>query len=99
RHQLRWDLGTPPTSRRRGYLHSCAARSSACEMPFSENVSVVWVPLEVWALITASADLRMVSINRASSAAFLTQAPSFWVYIGKPPPPIVIVASVLALKA
>src|ERR1041385_528331 len=79
--------------------HSCATRSSAWEIPLSENVSVVAVPLEVWALITASGDLRMASTSRVSSAAFLTQAPSFWVYIGKPPLAIVIVASELALKA
>src|SRR5581483_5373022 len=81
------------------YRHSCATRSSACEIPLSENVSVVWVPLEVVALITASDPLRMASTSLASSAAFLIQAPSFWVYMAKLAPATVAVASEFGLKA
>src|SRR6266699_1779722 len=80
------------------YLHSCDARSTAWPMPLSENVSVVWVPREVVALITTSAPLRMVSSSLASSAAFLTQAPSFWVYIGKFAPPTATLASEFGLN-
>src|SRR6185437_8876732 len=65
-----------------GYrLQSCARRSSAWARPLSEKVSVVSVPLADTPLTTASADLRIASTIRSSSAAFLIQRPSPWVYI------------------
>src|SRR3954467_2741938 len=92
-------MGLNPQDRQpTAYLHSCDARSTAWPMPLSENVSVVWVPREVVALITRSAPLRMVSSSLASSAAFLTQAPSFWVYIGKFAPPTATLASEFGLN-
>ena len=69
------------TASRRQLLHSWATRSSAWEMPFNEYVSVVLVPWVDTLLMTSSAPLRMASTICASSAAFLTQAPSFWVYM------------------
>src|SRR5438093_12321337 len=86
----------PPLER--AYLHSCSARSSACERPLSENWSVVWVPRPEVPLTVRSAPLRMASIMRASSATFLIQAPSFWVYIANLAVPISAVASVLGLN-
>jgi hypothetical protein len=44
-------------------------------------------------LMVRSAPLRMASIRRASSATFLIQAPSFWVYIANLVGPISAVAS------
>src|SRR3977135_1965482 len=62
-------------------LQSCASLSSAWASPFSENVSVVSVPFAETPLTTTSAALRMASTIRSSSAAFLIQRPSPWVYI------------------
>src|ERR1700694_665764 len=62
-------------------LQSCASLSSAWDRPFSENMSVVSVPLADTPLMVASAALRMASTIRSSSAAFLIQSPSPWVYI------------------
>ena len=52
-------------------------------MPLSENVSVVWVPREVVRLDHHVGALAHGVDQRASSAAFLIQAPSFWVYMAK----------------
>src|ERR1700754_2831925 len=67
-------------------LQSCASRSSACDNPFSEKVSVVSVPLADIPLTVTSAALRMASTIRSSSAAFLIQRPSPWVYMAKEAP-------------
>src|SRR5204862_3427097 len=61
--------------------HSLAVRSSACTRPFSEYRSTDCVPRLDVPVTTRSVPLRMVSMRRASSAAFLIHAPSFCVYI------------------
>src|SRR5919201_5863745 len=68
-------------------LQSCASRSSAWDSPFSEKVSVVSVPLAETPLTTTSAERRMASTIRSSSAAFLIQRPSPCVYIAYAAPP------------
>src|SRR6187399_1987462 len=68
-------------------LQSCATLSRAWASPFSEKVSVVSVPLADMPLTVTSADLRIASTMRSSSAAFLIQSPSPWVYIAYDEPP------------
>src|SRR5262249_25768256 len=80
------------------YLHSWAVRSSAWASPLSEYLSVLWVPLADVPFTTRSPLLRMASTMRASSAAFLIQAPSFCVYMENLLPAISTEASLLALK-
>src|SRR5438105_587795 len=62
-------------------LQSCATRSSAWASPFSENTSVVSVPFAETPLTVTSAPRLSASTICASSAAFLIQSPSPWVYM------------------
>src|SRR3979490_2393213 len=78
--------------------HSWPTLSSACARPLSENTSAVAVPRADVPLMVRSVPLRMESTRRVSSAAFLTQAPSAWVYMEYVAPPISSVASELGLK-
>src|SRR5712692_5358537 len=80
------------------HRQSCPTRSSACASPLSEKTSVVAVPRAEPPLMVASLPLRMASTSRASSAAFLTQAPSPCVYMVYEAPPISSVASEFGLK-
>src|SRR2546429_2166740 len=79
------------------YLHSCSILSSAWARPLSEYWSVDWVPRPEVPFTVKSAPLRMASTMRASSATFLIQAPSFWVYMANLAVPISAGASELVL--
>src|SRR5262245_12348254 len=80
------------------YLHSCSILSSAWARPLSEYWSVDWVRRPEVPFTVKSAPLRMASTMRASSATFLIQAPSFWVYIANLAGPISAVASEVDLN-
>src|SRR5215470_13515129 len=80
------------------YLHSCSILSSAWARPLSEYWSVDWVRRPEVPFTVKSAPLRMASTMRASSATFLIQAPSFWVYITNLAVPISAVASEVDLN-
>ena len=84
---------------RRGVTCTPARRGRAPgARPLSEYVSVVLVPRPDTPLTTRSAPLRMASTSRASSAAFLIQAPSFCVYMAKLAGPISALASDVRLE-
>src|SRR5262249_60174624 len=72
--------------------------SSGSARPLSEYWSVDWVPRPEVPFTIKSAPLRMASTMRVSSAAFLIQAPSFWVYIANLALPISAVASEFVLN-
>src|SRR4029077_1791666 len=94
----RRDMPCGHSSDRRRYLHSCSILSSAWARPLSEYWSVDCVPRPEVPFTVRSAPLRMASTMRASSATFLIQAPSFWVYIANLAGPISAVASEVDLN-